>query len=179
MKRLPRYDRSSNDILGIKRKLSEYANNVYDQLLLKSSYASNIFVVELNLEVQNSAHLRELIFGKQSSDDFDGVHLVGTGASRHFNYRAVQAMRSILSPTGEKVTSTNTRTQRCVPRLAVHRPENPHTAWNSYNYSANYDDHTNCEQARYMRSKMSYSEAVQGGPSYRTYKGGNIFNHLN
>ena len=37
IKRLPRYDESNQDILGIKSQLSKYANSVYDQLLLNQT----------------------------------------------------------------------------------------------------------------------------------------------
>ena len=82
-------------------------------------------------------------------------------------------MKYILSPPGEKVTGFSPNWRRVGPRISR----------TSHNYSSNYDNHTNCEQARYMRrqnNRMSYSEAVtQGGPTHRTYKGGNIYNNLN
>ena len=49
VKRPPRFDRSSVDILGIKPKLSVIGKTTYDQLLLKSSYSDRIHLVELNL----------------------------------------------------------------------------------------------------------------------------------
>ena len=48
IKRLPRYDRSRDDILGIKSQLSEYANACYDQLWIKKGCPDNIFAVQLN-----------------------------------------------------------------------------------------------------------------------------------
>ena len=62
MKRLPRFDRSSQDILGIKAQLSEYANKVYEQLWLKAGCPQNIHILELNLNTENSKHLRDIIF---------------------------------------------------------------------------------------------------------------------
>ena len=38
VKRLPRYDQSSRDIMAIKSKLSSFSNHVYDQLWLKRGY---------------------------------------------------------------------------------------------------------------------------------------------
>ena len=113
IKRLPRYDKGSKDILKIKSKLSTYANNVYDQLLLKSNHASNIHVVELNLQLEKSSSIRDLVFGHQSSDNFDGIHLRGKGASRHFTYRAVQAMSPFFRH----------KSPERVPRSSIHKSD--------------------------------------------------------
>ena len=44
VKRLPRFDRSNEDIIGIKSQLSTYANSVYDQLLIKRGNPNNIML---------------------------------------------------------------------------------------------------------------------------------------
>ena len=49
VKRLPRFDRSSQDIIGVKSKLSSYANAVYDQLWLKRGSPSNIQIEIITL----------------------------------------------------------------------------------------------------------------------------------
>ena len=53
VKRPPRFDRTSRDILGIKAKLSVFGNSIYNQLHIKSNYSDRIHLVELDL-VQNS-----------------------------------------------------------------------------------------------------------------------------
>ena len=77
VKRPPRFDRSSKDILGIKRKLSEFGNHTYDQLHIKSNYSERIHLVEMNL-VQNSKYLREIIYGSHDDPRFDGVHMIAS-----------------------------------------------------------------------------------------------------
>ena len=109
LKRLSRFDRSSQDILGIKAKLSTYANQTYDQLWLKSGSPENIHISELNLSTETNSHLRNLIFGNISNEGFDGVHLRGVGAARHFTYRSGQVIKAILPKTERSQNSQNTR----------------------------------------------------------------------
>ena len=90
VKRLPRYDRSSKDIMAIKSKLSHFSNHVYDQLWLKNGSPARIHIVELPLGCDNSSHLKKIIYGSHSNPNYDGLHLVGHGAARIFTYRAVQ-----------------------------------------------------------------------------------------
>ena len=47
IKRLPRFDKPSDDILGIKSQLSTFSNLVYEQLLIKKGKPKNIHIVEL------------------------------------------------------------------------------------------------------------------------------------
>ena len=46
VKRLPRFDRSSKDILGIKSQLSNFSNHVYDQLWLKKGSHERIHIID-------------------------------------------------------------------------------------------------------------------------------------
>ena len=85
LKRLPRFDRSSQDIIGIKSQLSTFANTVLDQQWIKYGRPSNIQIVEIKLNLDGSNHLRNLIYGNRDTSDFDGIHLRGPGASRHFS----------------------------------------------------------------------------------------------
>ena len=104
VKRLPRFDRASKDILGIKSQLSKFANQAYDQLWLKQGSPSRIHIIELELGCSKSVNLKNLIYGKNDNPSYDGLHLVGGGALRHFTYRAVQAVYPIITkpshPTG-------------------------------------------------------------------------------
>ena len=96
LKRLPRYDKRSQDMLGIKSDLSEFANTAYNQLWRKSGSPQNIKIVDIDLQTQKYRNLRELIYGSVNSSKFDGVNLLGQGASRHFSYRLKQAVRPII-----------------------------------------------------------------------------------
>ena len=89
VKRLPRYDRSSTDLLNIKSNLSQFGNSVYDQVWLKRGSPSNIKIVELNLGCKESPHLRKIIYGDQKHNAYVGYHLRGDFASRHFTYWAI------------------------------------------------------------------------------------------
>ena len=162
IKRLPRFDSNSQDILNIKSSLSKFANSVYDQMWTKRGSPNNIKIIELNLNIEKPGYLRDLIFGSKSSKFFDGVHLNGPGASRHLTYRAVQALRPLLPHHGKPST-------RAIPR-----PTQTKT-----NYKL--DDHIDCPQARYQRGQVelakSYADAVR---SYRyAIPTSNRFNHLN
>ena len=168
IKRIPRFDCSSQDILGIRSTLSNFANSVYDQLWTKSGSPENIKIAELKLNVEHSGYLKSLIFGSKTEDNFDGIHLNGQGASRHFTYRAVQVMQNIISPHPRKPSA--------IPSL--HRQP----AAEKYNLCE--DDHSDCPQARYQRRK--YSDVVSGYTTPPTAYGytysvstANRFNPLN
>ena len=96
VKRLPRHDPFSVDPLGIKKKLSKFGNDAYDQLWFKRGGPKNIHIVDFGLGTENSPFLQKLIFGNPASNSYDGIHLRGQGASRHLTYRAVQAMKPVL-----------------------------------------------------------------------------------
>ena len=97
VKKLPRYDRSRDALSGIKSQLSQYANSVYNQVWLKKGCPKNIYFVDIELGTESSKYLRRLIYGKSNRNDYDGIHLRGEGAARHFTYRAIKAMNSIIS----------------------------------------------------------------------------------
>ena len=80
----------------LKSDLSEYGNQVYDQLFLKRGRPGKIRIVELDLKCSESGYLRSIIFGNPGESKFDGLHLRGKFASRHFSYRAVQAILPVI-----------------------------------------------------------------------------------
>ena len=180
IKRLPRFDRTSQDIIGIKSELSVFANTVLDQQWIKQGRPSNIKIVEMQLNVDRSDYLRDLIYGSRSSGDFDGIHLRGRGAVRHFSYRAAQLINQAVYPD---------RSHGGIKYLSENRSD-----WRRKN-----DDHRNCPQAKYARAQNkrysqerktfnkgsysnnhgTYSDAVINGPTHRTFRGQNIYNHLN
>ena len=63
-KRLPRFDPISVDPKGIKQKLFNFSNDVYDQLWFKRGGPKNIFVVDIDLHCSSKGYLKDLIFGK-------------------------------------------------------------------------------------------------------------------
>ena len=180
MKRLPRFDRSSKDIIGIKSKLSAFANNVYDQLLLKSSNSSKIHVTELQFGFEKSAYFREMIYGNKSVENVDGVHLKSPGASRHFNYRAVQVLKPVLFPNSE---TRHGRTSKPDRHLSDKKRDAKIEDKRSTNYDRNYDEHRQCAQAQYQsrqQDRVSYAQAVKGKQGYvYTVPTYNKYEHLN
>ena len=98
VKRLARFDRTSKDISGVKAQLSKFANGVYDQLWLKQGSPERIHIVELALGCENYPHLKNIIYGQPSDSKYDGIHPNTAAASRHFTYRAVQAILPVISP---------------------------------------------------------------------------------
>ena len=80
----------------MKRKLSEFGNSIFNTLWFKIGSPSNINVVELALGSDESHHIRKLVFGNMHSERYDGVKLQGEGSARHFNYRALQAVKSSI-----------------------------------------------------------------------------------
>ena len=51
VKRLQRFDRSTQDIFGIKQQLSCFSNSVYDHLWIKHGSPSNIQIVDFKLNL--------------------------------------------------------------------------------------------------------------------------------
>ena len=96
VKRLPRYDKRSSDLLGIKAELSHFANTTYDQLWLKSGKPQNIKIINVELQTGKYSHLKDLIFGPINSSSYDGIHFRGKGAARHISYRLKQALRPAM-----------------------------------------------------------------------------------
>ena len=96
IKRPPRYDTNMSDPYHTKSNLSHFANCIYDQLWYKKGSPSNIHVVNVELGTETSENLKNLIYGKTTSQGYDGVMLRGEGASRHFSYRSIQAIKPII-----------------------------------------------------------------------------------
>ena len=94
MKRLPRFDKQRQDPTKIKSRLSVFGNNVYDHLYFKHGCPKNIKVASLGIGTE-SEYVRNIVMGNPDSQSFDGIHLRGTEASRHFTYRAAQVIISV------------------------------------------------------------------------------------
>ena len=91
LKRLPRYDRSSADLIGIKSELSKYGNAVYDLELTKMGNPENIIVLDLDLV--GSGHFRDILFGTQRDEKYDGIHLIKS-AEYQFTFRVIKALKT-------------------------------------------------------------------------------------
>ena len=191
VKRLLRFDPSSSDILGIKTQLSKFANHVYDQLWLKRGSPERIHIVELELGCDKFPHLKDIIYGTHNNSKYDGIHLIGKSAMRHFTYRAVQAIAPIVTqPT--KVD----RRKFAAPNLAGKSGRRKPGLQNVANHGANIgraksglqdNYHTNCEQAQYKRQSArgrggeqsykkneTYAEKVKANPKPSVFSN-NIF----
>ena len=143
VKRLPRHDRSRDDIIGIKSKLSRYGNAYFNQLWDKRGSPENIKIVELaGMETNGYPYLHDIVYGKHSSPDYDGIHLQGLHAKRHYTYRAVQAMKPEIIGASKQSKVNNPR-----------------------------DYHLTCPQAMYQKkqAKRLYSEIVSGRYTIPTY----------
>ena len=156
MKRFLRFDRASKDISKIKTQLSKFANHVYDQLWLKQGSPERIHIVDFDLGCENNSYLKDIIYGKQDNAQYDGIHLIGDGASRHLTYRAIQILMSII-------TKPCQSTQRFAPTRGNYRAKN--RAEKDDNFTAGNrgrkDSHTNCEQAQYQRQSATSSGGVR------------------
>ena len=93
LKQIPQHDIHKSDPFGIKAHLSEFANNVYDHLWIDKGCPTNIRVVSLE-NLNASQHLINIIYGSNSDKNFDGIHLHGKAASRHYSYQVVKMLHS-------------------------------------------------------------------------------------
>lgn len=77
--------------------------------------------------LESTGYLRQIIYGKMSDHNYDGIHLRGEHAVRHFSYRTVQAIKNI----------------------AVEDKSKDYNRKNAKN-----DFHQSCPQAEYQRQKL-------------------------
>ena len=126
VKRLPRFDPINSDPKGIKSQLSNFGNHVLDQLWIKKGRPQNIQIVEFEIGCSGPGYLKDLIYGSTKSQYYDGINLNGSGAQRHFTYRAVCATKAILL--GKKCE-----------KPVFHD-----------------DYHTNCPQSQYQRRQFAF-----------------------
>ena len=172
-KRLPRHDRSSSDLMGIKSELSKIGNAVYDLELTKRGNPENILVLDLDLV--GSKHFRDVVYGAPSSQNYDGIHLSGKSANLHFTYRVVKALKTKVFKLTKLRKQSQTENHANCPQAnyrKLHTSNQAHSntgrGFNSRNFQSNK-----------KKSYRSYSDAVSQGPTRNTHMGENIFNHLN
>ena len=87
---------------------------------------------------QNGNFLKELIYGKQENPAYDGIHFSGCGGSRHFTYRAVNALKHIVRNTSP----------------AKMFPSPPGCVGNKISAKLDSTEHTRCPQAQYQRAQL-------------------------
>jgi hypothetical protein len=149
---------------------------VYDQIWMKHGCPDNIQIIELKMGIEGSNFLKNFIFAPSTSDNFDGVHLRGPAASRHFTYRAVQAVKTVMPVSGHSSRHSIQSADR-----PISDRDNRSEGENSRNY------HANCPQAQFQqrvygesKSVSSYAEAVKGKQGYvYSVPTANRFNPLN
>ena len=73
MKRIPRRDLPKNDQFGVKAKLSEYANSVYQQSWVEAGCPEKITIGDhvFGCDPRNW----ETVYGKRTSPSYDGIHM--------------------------------------------------------------------------------------------------------
>jgi hypothetical protein len=167
IKRLPRFDRSSDDILSIKSQLSKYGNTCLDQLYIKRGRPENIHVVELS-GLNSPGHLRRIVYGEINKNNYDGIHFRGKHASRHFTYRAVQAVKSII--TGNP--NTGNSGQDNDGKSDFHRscPQAKFQArniWTNQKGGQISSNQSNGHQSNSSPGRDRYSDVVKGSQKYR------------
>ena len=99
--------------------------------------------MSLDLGSDNSSHLKQLIYGDPSSGSFDGINLRGNGASRHFTYRAKNALVPVL---GQQTSQFTQRSSTQRKYRANYHDNCPQTQYQNRAYY-----HTSCPQTQYQR----------------------------
>ena len=161
LKRLPRFDPISEDPIGIKKKLSTFANNVYNQLWAKHGSPKNIKIKSLQLGISSSEYLKKIVMGNPGSPIYDGIHLLGQHAPHHFTYRAVQEIAPILKDSF-RATYVKTGTFN-LPNYHAQCPQAQYQQrQSSRNHSQSKVPQTSqSEQSNYQYGSHFYSVPVQ------------------
>ena len=173
--------------MGIKSKISNFANLVLDQEWVKSGSPENIHIVELNL-IQGSNNLKRLIYGSPGSDHVDGIHLRGPGTQRHFTYRAVQAIKQALSYPPQPAKNAVKTARQMEENYHATCPQTMYTRAQYKSYKTGgqvsgrkgkYNPSTGRPRLHPYPGYRTYSDALQQGPTRNIVRGENMFNHLN
>lgn len=102
LKSLPRYDPKKSDPESIKAQLNQFGNTLYNTLWMEDGCPSNILIADQYMECQGP--LRQKRFGNpgyrnQDGKPWDGIHMRGRLASRHYTNSLVRILAA-LSPSG-------------------------------------------------------------------------------
>ena len=136
--------------------------------------------MELELGCDNSPYLKEIIYGKHNDTKYDGIHMNGIYASRHFTYRAAQAIKSIISKPFQLPWQQRKNKNSKPGGISARMP----AGWHGQ------DNHSDCEQARYQHQSASgshgsnnvfrnYSDVVKNMETRYSVPTQNFYNPLN
>ena len=105
-------------------------------------------------------YLKDIIFGKSTNSNYDGLHAVGEGGSRHITYRAVQKISQKITKPSQPRQNVNQADLRAKKSDRL-----------SEIVGSRDDDHTDCEQvSRYwQRQSARASRGVNRSDQDRTY----------
>ena len=158
VKRLPRHDRKKDDFLGIKRKLSNYANACLDQLWVKRGSPDSIRIVEI-AGIESDGYLHDILYGERGSEHYDGIHLNGVHAARHLTYRVIQALKSDFL--------SLSKSRRNVEKITDYHRSCPQALYKARQQRA--IQQSSRSQPRSSSPRVLYSDIVSGSYSIPTY----------
>ena len=98
MKQTPRYDPSDVDPLALKPTLSMLFNNTLTSEWMESSYKSEIFIGNHNIDCTGAS--RESRYRNTQTGQFDGVHLYGSSGQKFYTLSVLNILKdaNITSP---------------------------------------------------------------------------------
>ena len=92
MNHVQRFDTHDDDPLGLKPKLTEFANNFFLQLWLDSQLKNKIFIGSHTLECSDQTKLNRYV--NEQTGRYDGVHMYGTDGKPAYTESVINIMIS-------------------------------------------------------------------------------------
>ena len=159
LERIPRFDRIDDDPFGLKRDLSDLANDHLHELLQNSKFRNQIFIGKHSFGI--SSVIRNDLYGRGLA--FDGINLKGP-AGQHFY---TKSFLKILRESGLFGTKLSSPSSSSSSRESLGSSERR----NKYS-----EDHTDCKQASYQCLKEGghHDQHRNGAPIL--FRRGNIKN---
>ena len=96
MEHAPRYDSKMVDPIGLKAALAKYANNVYNQLWLDSSFKNKISIGNHTLSTSSSGAIHEDSFRNFKTGNYDGVHFYGNSGKKVYTKSVTSILQKSL-----------------------------------------------------------------------------------
>ena len=122
------------------------------------------------MKCSGSKYLKDIIFGSPDQSNYDGIHMRGKSAIRHFTYRAVQAVKLVLGGAKNDTDAARDNLTVCgfnCPQQKYQRqaranqkPDNS-TQQRKHYQQTNYGGSGWQSDTRYTKTK-TYAEAVNG-----------------
>ena len=171
--RPPRYDLPEVDPKQIKNKLTQFGNNILTNLWMKNGCPENILIADQNLGCYGE--LRNKRFGYFDESQYDGIHMRGPLARQHYTTAVLRIFKEtqpslfnkelpkITKPQQQYTGRQGYRTSGARQGISQSRPadrsrqyyHNTGRSYNSYNYNYKHDEHRDCPQNTYQRSKRA------------------------